>query len=94
MVASDLFTPREEATMSEEQKSASVSINVSKDHISKIALYVFYAINAIMLLWLVSIFFDGSIIQLLGVLGAWADIDIIVVSLYFFKKATDKPKQA
>ena len=80
--------------MSDEQKSASVSINVSKDHISKIALYVFYAINAIMLLWFVVTFFDGSIIQLLGILGAWADIDIIVVSLYFFKKATDKPKQA
>ena len=80
--------------MSDEQKSASVSINVSKDNISKIALYVFYAINAIMLLWFVVTFFDGSIIQLLGILGAWADIDIIVVSLYFFKKATGKPKQA
>ena len=73
-------------------ETPSTSISISTNMLSKIVLYVFYAINCIFFLITLFTFFNGTVIELGAYLSGWANIDIIFLSIYFFRKYVGKGK--
>lgn len=73
-------------------ETTSASISISTSMLSKIVLYVFYAINCIFFLITLFTFFDGTVIELGAYLSGWANIDIIFLSIYLFRKYIEKGK--